>query len=251
MKKSVCISCTQHYHERTKYILSCLREQGYECVYLTSDFSHMKKERFTVEIPDSIQIPTRAYKKNISLARILSHMKFAKDAIRLTAKIQPDLLYVELPPNSLCREAAKYKRKNPNVKLIFDVFDMWPETFPSGRVKKLLAPVFSLWAAFRDQHLGAADVVTTECGLFRDMLASGRTNVPMVSHQCCRADKYIHQRRDDSSIVRCAFFHIELEDDEGTTVYLPGQIVVSEGYSWSDGVEPVLLELLEGITLCK
>lgn len=170
MKKSVCISCTQHYHERTKYILSCLREQGYECVYLTSDFSHMKKERFTVEIPDSIQIPTRAYKKNISLARILSHMKFAKDAIRLTAKIQPDLLYVELPPNSLCREAAKYKRKNPNVKLIFDVFDMWPETFPSGRVKKLLAPVFSLWAAFRDQHLGAADVVTTECDLFRDML---------------------------------------------------------------------------------
>ena len=85
----------------------------------------------------------------------------------------------------------------------------------------------------------------------RDMLASGRTNAPTVSHQCCRADKYIHQRRGDSPAQQCAFFHIELEDDEGTTVYLPGQMAVSEGYSWSDGVEPVLLELLDGITLCK
>jgi hypothetical protein len=85
----------------------------------------------------------------------------------------------------------------------------------------------------------------------RDMLASGRTNVPTVSHQCCRVDKYIHQWRNDSSTERCAFFHIEVENNEGTTVYLPGQIVVSEGYSWSDGVEPVLLELLDGITLCK
>jgi hypothetical protein len=85
----------------------------------------------------------------------------------------------------------------------------------------------------------------------RDMLASDRTNVQTVSHQCCRADKYIHQRRGDSPAQQCAFFHIELEDDEGATVYLPGQMVVSEGYSWSDGVEPVLLELLDGITLCK
>ena len=170
MKKAVCISCTQHYHERTKYILNSLQEQGYECVYLTSDFNHMKKERYTADAPDAMQIPTRAYKKNISLARILSHMKFARDAIRLAAKMQPDLLYVEIPPNSLCREAAKFKRKHRDVKLIFDIFDLWPETFPSGRAKKLLAPMFSLWAAFRDRHLGAADFVTTECDLFRDML---------------------------------------------------------------------------------
>ena len=32
---------------------------------------------------------------------------------------------------------------------------------------------------------------------------------------------------------------------------LPGQIVVEKGYMWSDGVEPVLMELLEGISVCS
>ena len=95
-------------------------------------------------------------------------------------------------------------------------------------------------------------MVSFEEGMpMRDMLANSKANAPTVSYQCCRDGKSIHQRRGDSPAQRCAFFHIELEDDEGTTVYLPGQIVVSEGYSWSDGVEPVLLELLDGITLCK
>lgn len=44
---------------------------------------------------------------------------------------------------------------------------------------------------------------------------------------------------------------MELEDDDGKTLYLSGQIVVTEKYQWSDGVEPVLMKLLEGIAVCK
>jgi hypothetical protein len=65
-------------------------------------------------------------------------MRFARDAFRQVRKLNPDLLYVEVPPNSLCREAARYRKKHPHTRLILDIFDLWPESFPSNRLKKLL-----------------------------------------------------------------------------------------------------------------
>ena len=85
----------------------------------------------------------------------------------------------------------------------------------------------------------------------RDMLSVSKESANAVSHQCCADGKYIHQRRSSSATERCAFFHIELEDNDGKTLYLSGQIVVTEKYQWSDGVEPVLMKLLEGIAVCK
>lgn len=95
-------------------------------------------------------------------------------------------------------------------------------------------------------------MVSFEEGMpMRDMLANSKANAPTVSYQCRRDGKYIHQRRSSSATERCAFFHIELEDNDGKTLYLSGQIVVTEKYQWSDGVEPVLMKLLEGIAVCK
>ena len=85
----------------------------------------------------------------------------------------------------------------------------------------------------------------------RDMLSVSKESANAVSHQCCTDGKYIHQRRSNSATERCAFFHIELEDDDDKTLYLSGQIVVTDKYQWSDGVEPVLMKLLDGIAVCK
>lgn len=171
MKKAVCISCTHHYRERLVHPEAVLREMGYECTYLTSDFSHNAKQHYKVaDLPHCIQIPTMAYRKNISAGRILSHMRFARDAFSKVSQIRPDMVYVEVPPNSLCRAAARYKRKHPETKLVLDVFDMWPESFPNNRAKQLLAPVFKVWGGLRDRFLGAADFVVTECEMFRQKL---------------------------------------------------------------------------------
>ena len=95
-------------------------------------------------------------------------------------------------------------------------------------------------------------IVSFEEGMqMRDMLDVSKDSANAVSHQCCKDGKYIHQRRSNSATERCAFFHMELEDDDGKTLYLSGQIVVTEKYQWSDGVEPVLMKLLEGIAVCK
>ena len=83
----------------------------------------------------------------------------------------------------------------------------------------------------------------------KDMIAETSTDAQAVSFQCCISGKYIHERRGYSSSERYAFFHIELEDDDGKTLYLPGQIVVSVDYKWADSVEPILMKLVDSITL--
>lgn len=85
----------------------------------------------------------------------------------------------------------------------------------------------------------------------QDSSTDSKANAKTVSYQCSKDGKYIHQQRSNSTAERCAFFHIELEDNDGKTLYLSGQIVVTEKYQWSDGVEPVLMKLLEGIAVCK
>ncbi len=171
-KQAVLISCTDHYHNRMYVIEGYLQSLGYETRYITSDFHHNKKQAFLCDVPGAVQLPVRPYRKNLSVARILSHRDFAKGVETYLEELprEPEIVVGELPPNFLTLYLARYKRKHPNVKLVFDIFDLWPETFPFGKLKKLLTPVFSLWAALRDRNLLTADRVVTECDLFREKL---------------------------------------------------------------------------------
>lgn len=187
MKKAVCISCTHHYNERLLFIEQTLRTAGYDCTYITSDFHHVSKKPHRVELPHCIQLPTLPYTKNISVARLHSHMLFAKDAMKIVKQLKPDLLYVEIPPNSLSREAARYKKAFPETKLIFDIFDMWPESFPNNRAKLLLKLPFSVWGWFRNTGLPKADLVLTECELFRKKLQHYLKDTVAKTLYLCRA----------------------------------------------------------------
>lgn len=97
-------------------------------------------------------------------------------------------------------------------------------------------------------------IVSFEEGAQMMGMRSDLHELPMASFQCRRENKYIHQlrvdRRPDSNFVSYAFFHIEWQDKHGNLVYLPGQMVANPDYKWSDGIEPVLLELLDGIDIC-
>lgn len=97
-----------------------------------------------------------------------------------------------------------------------------------------------------------AVVVSFEEGMKpMDMTMDTEKSVPTVSYQCCKDGKYIHQKRNTADNTAFSYFHIELEDEDGKQHCLAGQIVVDKGYQWTDGVEPLLMELLEGITICE
>lgn len=171
-KTAVLISCSDHYGHRLFAVDAYLRSLGYRTEYITSDFDHNTKQVFRCEARQCVQLHAKPYRKNLSVARILSHRGFSRDVFRYLERLenQPDVVVALLPPNFLAHYAAKYKKRHPQVKLIFDIFDLWPETFPSGRVKALLKPAFAIWARVRDRSLPAADFITTECELFRQRL---------------------------------------------------------------------------------
>lgn len=171
-QKALFISCSEHYNHRFCVVDEYLRSCGYQTTYITSDFDHTTKAPFVSKVPGCVQIPAKPYRKNLSAARILSHMLFARDIFRYLEELpqEPNVIIALLPPNFLGHYLARYKKKHPKVKLVFDIFDMWPETFPSNKLSKLLAPFFTVWAWLRDHNLSAADFVTTECELFRDRL---------------------------------------------------------------------------------
>ncbi len=172
VKRAFLISCSDHYDDRLHLIDHCLKMRGFNTTYITSDFDHNGKKVFKCSVDGCVQLHAKPYMKNLSLARIVSHRNFARDVFRYIEGLeeQPEIICVQLPPNFLGHYAAKYKKRHPQVKMVFDIFDMWPETFPGGRVKKLLAPIFRVWAYIRDHSLYAADFITCECEMFLELL---------------------------------------------------------------------------------
>lgn len=170
-KRAVCVSCFDFYDHRVDLVMEQLRSKGYECTYITGDFSHFTQQRYTIDVPGGEQLPTIPYHKNMSVARLASHYFFARDVFRRVEQLKPQLLYLMVPPNGLSMRAGQYKKKHPEVKLVLDLYDLWPETFPNGRVKKLAALPFALWGRMRDGGLRRADLIYSECDLFRQVLS--------------------------------------------------------------------------------
>ena len=147
-----------------RYWLLCrsLAAAGHEVVLWSSDFHHVTKTRRPLEpvyVADGFQvrlIPTRPYRKNISLRRVNSHRQYAhrwsslaREAVAGGNLQPPDGILVSLPPLGLFREAARMRR-HWGCPVVVDIQDAWPETFyrllPRG--VRWLAP-FLFWPARR------------------------------------------------------------------------------------------------------
>lgn len=166
--KVVIVNCFDTYEDRIDLLHDFFINKGYDVSIIQSDFRHFKKVKRTESKQDFIFVESKPYFKNMSVARLTSHYSYAKKAFQLVENLKPDLLYVMVPPNSLAKFAAKYKRKHSNVKLIFDLIDLWPETMPVGKVEAL--PPFCFWGAMRNSALRYADCVITECDLYQEVL---------------------------------------------------------------------------------
>lgn len=166
--KAVIVSSSYSYLERVKLLKEFYQKQGYETKVLLTDFIHASKLYAEWSEEDYIFINTKPYKKNISVQRLYSHHKFAKDVAVQLSKIRVDLLHVMLPANSLAKVAREYKEANPDTQLYFDIVDLWPETMPIDRFKN--AYPFQEWKNLRDKNLGNADRIYCECNLFKKVL---------------------------------------------------------------------------------
>lgn len=167
--KVTIINCFESSVDRVQAIKEYFEEKNNKVSVIQSDFLHIKKEKRKDAIRDYFFVETLPYKKNISLKRLLSHFLFSKEAFRQLENFQTDLLYVVAPPNSLVKQAAKYKREH-QIKLVIDIYDLWPESMPVEKVKRILAVPIKYWANLRNKYLKQADVVITECNLYQEKL---------------------------------------------------------------------------------
>lgn len=178
--RAVIVNCFDTYEDRVDLVHEFFKKQNYKVTVIQSDFRHFKKVHRKDSKEDFIFVKSNPYYKNLSVDRLSSHYNYAKNAFKIVEDIKPDLLYVFIPPNSLSKFAADYKKKNENVKLIFDLIDLWPETMPIGKAKNI--PPFTFWGAMRDRSLKYADLVITECDLYQSVLKGvlNDTNVKTV-----------------------------------------------------------------------
>ncbi len=167
--KNVCIiNCFDTYEHRVDLIYAFFKEKGVNVQVISSNYKHIEKCKRVDKKQNYEFLKVRPYKKNLSYARLRSHMLFSKSVFNRIEGEHYDVLWILVPPNSLVRDAARYKKEHKDVKVIFDLIDLWPETMPISQFKSL--PPFTYWKLLRDRYLNVADSVVTECNLYRKKL---------------------------------------------------------------------------------
>lgn len=206
-KTAYFISSTNHYNVRTGKFVNDYIKKGYDVIYVTSDFDHMTKKRYYFnEYKNSKQLHVISYKKNLSISRILSHLMFSYKTFYMLLACKPELVYVEVPNNSLVKSSAKYKKIN-NAEIIVDVFDMWPESMPVKTKNMIVNWGFDIWRNFRNKNLKFADQIWIECDYYRELLSAQKINLPMET-------KYLTLENAETSI------ETKVSEDEIDLCYL-------------------------------
>lgn len=185
--KTVIVNCFDTYEERAENLRTFFSAKCDSVTVLTSDFEHFNKRRKTENLENQLLIHVPEYKRNLSIQRLKSHMEFSQRAVEELRRLQPDIIYAMIPPNSLVRELAYYKKENQSVKLVFDLIDLWPETMPIPFTKRVFP--FSLWRKLRDKNIQCADYVFTECKLYQKVLADVLKNSRVDVLYLTRKDK--------------------------------------------------------------
>ncbi|MFI3730997.1 glycosyltransferase [Vagococcus fluvialis] len=176
MKKAYLVSCFNYYDNRIKYWEKYLNNNDYEIEYITSNFDHISKKQIKIDRDNVIQIKTLKYSKNISIKRILSHLLFSLRVYKYLKRKDKDFVYVMIPPNFLLYFLSKLKKTN-QFKLVADIFDVWPETFPI-KDKPFMKLPFYLWKKIRTISFHNVDFVITECDLYQEVLLEELNHVP-------------------------------------------------------------------------
>ena len=122
-----------------------------ELEVVSSTFRHQTKTQRDLEYIKSVHTPYKVtllrepgYKKNVSLRRLYSHHRFAKEVTRyLKARKAPDVIICSVPSLAVGSAVTKFAEKN-SIKVVIDIQDLWPEAFKMA----LSVPVISNMAFF-------------------------------------------------------------------------------------------------------
>ncbi len=163
-RKTALICISDLYLTRGLQLRDYYLSRNDEVRLLTIDFSHRDKKPITNPPEGVTLLHHRPYQKNLSWQRLLGHYEFARACRKDLEEWKPNRIHCLVPANSLARQMGLYKKAHPEVQLIFDLNDLWPESLPIHGFEK--TPPARIWRHLRNEWLPEADLVFAECGLF-------------------------------------------------------------------------------------
>ena len=182
MKKVLIVTAYFNYDWdiRIKFLERFFEKSDCEVQIISSNFNHRSKKIYKSGKKNLELIKVPKYKKNLSVRRIASHIFFSKRVLARYISIKPDVIYCITPPNFLFYISSKYKAEYSNVKLIYEIEDLWPESLPlSDTKKRLLQLPFMIWKVIRNRYIDNADGIILECALYKDYLPpKSLSNIP-------------------------------------------------------------------------
>ena len=173
MKRAFLISNNDWWTKRLSLYAKWFEAHGYEVRYVTSDFNHFTKRPIDKGMmPDCMKfVHVIPYRKNLSIRRIISHCFFSFKVLIFLFRNRPEVVVGVLPCNSLGAMLWLFKKWHPELRLLVDVTDMWPESLPMPKIKQILKPFMAFWRGLRTLGVDAATSgVICECELFREAL---------------------------------------------------------------------------------
>lgn len=205
-QKAVLISCFAGWYENRLEPISKILEEHYEITTLVSDYDHLGKKRWEKRFGKCTFIHVPQYSKNLSVKRIYSHLFFGKKVAEYLNQINPDLIYVLLPPNNLSVFCLRYIKRHPACKYFIDIIDLWPESLPLKHLKYLA--VARYWGRMRNESLDMADHIFTECEMYVKILKRyidvSKTSTLYLFKRQTEADRLyidsIHQEKSHKTI---------------------------------------------------
>jgi len=204
-------------NNRFNYLAGLLNEGGFDVELVTSDYSHIKKQKRdksdTLHLRYKVTyIKEPPYKKNISLNRFLSHYVFGKNLGKyLQNRKTPDAVYCAVPSLDAAGTALKYCRShNYSIPLIIDVQDLWPEAFSLVADTALLSPVFYLMRQYVDRVYKAADGIIAVSETYAERALSVNRKCIDAKRKCIDAKrKHMNAKRKHMN-AKCVYLGTEL-----------------------------------------
>lgn len=196
------VTCYESNEERVRFVSETCINKNYNVEVITTDFSHIKKTKRN-NIPENYKvIETKPYSKNLSIKRMASHKQFAVDVFKYLDDKNVDIIWVMIPGNYLVKEAKRYKDRHSNIKIIFDVIDMWPESLPISLNKNIFP--FNIWRNIRSKYLNCADYLVTECNLYMDILKNEYKGKHKTIYWAKEPNHIVNNKKlDDSKLSLC------------------------------------------------
>lgn len=149
---------------RCEKLYAATVKRGFSCLIVSSDFSHGRKDYIVSNDKRYTRLHVTAYKKNLSLCRIYSHLVFAYKLYGFLNRMPsvPKVIYCAMP-SSTSALVCGYFAKKMKIRFVIDVIDLWPDSLlPLNNNNRIIYYLLSPWRWITHTAYAMADKIFGE-----------------------------------------------------------------------------------------